>query len=225
MRSKLTLLFSVTAALLAVPAAFAHEPGEKSLPGYESKVLSVTPALAGLKVAVVEGDDELELRNGTGKTIVIYGYNHEPYLRFGPGGIFENRHSPAAYLNEDRFGKTKIPAGVSAKAQPKWLKVGSGSTYSWHDHRIHWMSPIPPPSVQKDKGKTAHIFDWKVEANAAGKPIAIAGTLDYVPPADSGTSTAVKALIAAGAGLVLAAVAFVALRLRRRPATTAPSLE
>jgi hypothetical protein len=224
MHSKLTLLFIAATALLAAPAAFAHEPGEKSLPGYLSKVLSVTPAMPGLEVSVAEGDAELELVNGTGKTIMIYGYNHEPYLRFAPNGVFANQSSPATFLNEDRFGKTKVPAHASAKAAPKWLKVAKGSTYSWHDHRIHWMSPIAPPAVQKNKGKETHIFDWKVEAAAGGKPIAIAGTLDYVPPPGEGISTAVKALIGLAAVAALAAVAFVALRLRRRPEPAA-SLE
>ena len=224
MRPNLALLLAAAAALVAVPAASAHGPGEKPIPGYSSKVLSVSPAVPGLEVDVEKGDDELELVNGTGKTILVYGYAHEPYLRIGPNGVFENAMSPAAYLNQDRFGKTKLPANVSPKATPKWRRVASGATFSWHDHRIHWMSPLPPPAVQKDKGKARHIFDWKVEAAADGKPIAISGTLDWVPPADEGTSTTTKALVGVGAAAALAALAFLALRLRRRPAA-APSIE
>ena len=166
---------------------------------------------------MVEGDERLELVNKSGKTLLVYGYAHEPYLRFDPNGVFENVLSPATYLNEDRYGTTKLPAKASPEAAPKWRRVAAGSTYSWHDHRIHWMSPVLPPSVQKDKGKPSHIFDWKVEATAEGKPIAISGTLDWVPPAGKGTSAGVKALIAVGVAAALALLGFLGLRLRRRP--------
>src|SRR5919197_5470506 len=156
MRSNLALLLVVAAALVAVPAALAHGPGEKPVPGYSSKVLSISPALPGLKASVEDGDEELELVNGTGKTILVYGYAHEPYLRIGPNGVFENQLSPATYLNQDRYAKTKLPANASPKAAPKWRRVAGGSTYRWHDHRIHWMSTVPPPAVQKDKSKATH---------------------------------------------------------------------
>jgi hypothetical protein len=224
MRPNLVPLLAAAAALVAVPTALAHGPGEKAVPGYSSKVLSISPAMPGLQASVEDGDEELELVNSTGKTILVYGYAHEPYLRIGPNGIFENRLSPATYLNQDRFGKTKLPAHVSPKAAPQWRRVASGTTYSWHDHRIHWMSPIPPPAVQKDKGKPSHIFDWKVQATADGKPIAISGTLDWVPPAGKGMSATVKALIGVGAAAALAVLAFLGVRLRRRPAAS-PSIE
>jgi hypothetical protein len=220
---KLALLLAASAALLAVPSALAHGPGEKAQPGYQSKVLSISPSLAGLEATVEEGDERLELVNGSGETILVYGYAHEPYLRFDPKGVFENQLSPAAYLNDDRYGTAKLPAGVSPKASPKWRRVARGRTYSWHDHRIHWMSPTPPPVVQKDKGRSSHIFDWKVEVAANGKPIAIAGTLDWVPPADKGISTTVKALIGLGAAAVVALLALLVVRMRRRP-RAAPSM-
>jgi hypothetical protein len=201
------------AALLLASAAAAHE-GE-SPPGYESKVTSISPAMGGINAAVVEGDDEIELVNGTGKTVIIYGYNKEPYLRFDAKGVFENQRSPAAFLNDDRFGKSAVPKDATADAAPLWLRVAAGKSFSWHDHRIHWMSPIDPPTVKADKGKAHHIFDWKVQAAVAGEPLTIAGTLDYSPPPGGGVSTALVAAIAAGAAAVVGVAAVVLLRRRR----------
>ena len=49
------------------------------------RVTAVTPKLAGLTVQVLQGDDQLQLRNDTGQELVIEGYDGEPYLRFAAG--------------------------------------------------------------------------------------------------------------------------------------------
>jgi len=218
MTMRLPLLLAAIAALAFVPAAAAHAPGEKSPEGYSSKVTSVSPKLGGITVAVVEGDDELELQNTTGKTVIVYGYDKEPYLRFDAKGVYENQHSPAAFLNDDRFGKTAVPKDASGEAVPEWLRVSGGTSFSWHDHRIHWMSPIPPDPVRKDKNSEHHIYDWTVRASVDGKPLTIAGTLDYLPPESGGMSTGLIAGIGAGTAAVLAAAAAVLVRRRRAPA-------
>jgi LPXTG-motif cell wall-anchored protein len=211
--TRIALLAVSGAALCLAPLAAAHGD-ENSLPGYLSKVTSVSPSVDGLTAEIIENDSEVELTNGTGKTIVVYGYEHEPYLRFGPGGVFENMRSPAAFLNEDRFGKTKPPAHASATAPPQWRRVASGTSFGWHDHRIHWMSPIPPPAVKADESKAHHVFDWKIEAAVAGKPIAINGTLDYAPPGGSGSNTML--FVGGGAAVLLVAAGGFLLWRRRR---------
>jgi hypothetical protein len=212
--TRIVLLAAAAAALCVAPLAAAHGD-EDSLPGYQSKVTSVSPTVSGLTAEIVESDSEVELTNGTGKTIVVYGYEHEPYLRFGPNGVFENRRSPAAFLNEDRFGKTKPPATASAKAPPRWERVAGGTSFGWHDHRIHWMSPIPPPAVKADESKPHHVFDWKIDAAVAGKPFAINGTLDYAPPGDDGGSSTML-VVGGGAAVLLAAAGGVFVWRRRR---------
>ena len=59
---------------------------------------------------VVDGDDAIELRNATGKNILVPGYENEPYLRFLVNGRVEvNVNSPAKYLNEERYGGVTVP--------------------------------------------------------------------------------------------------------------------
>jgi hypothetical protein len=48
------------------------------------------------------------------------------------------------------------------------------------------MSTIPPPAVRADPKKRHHVFDWTVPATFRGAPLAIEGSLDYVPPKGSG---------------------------------------
>jgi hypothetical protein len=51
-------------------------------------------------------------------SIVIRGYEGEPYLRFSPRGVFQNVRSPAAYLNRSRFPRGDAPASADPAAPP-----------------------------------------------------------------------------------------------------------
>jgi hypothetical protein len=175
---------ALLAALVACPAAAAH--GDGAARGYTSSVQAITPRLDGLTVQVLQGDDQLHLRNDTGRELVIEGYDGEPYLRFDAGGgVYRNANSPASYLNEERFGAVDVPASASKTATPRWERVARGSAFEWHDHRIHWMSTIDPPKVRQAKDQPHHVFDWNVPGRVAGEPLAIRGTLDYQPPPKS----------------------------------------
>jgi hypothetical protein len=174
------LAAAVLAALVVCAAAAAHGGGGAL--GFRSKVTAVTPSATGLDVEVVDYDDRLDLRNDTGKLLVILGYENEPYLAFRDGHVYRNTHSPATYLNDDRFGQVELPAQANPKAAPDWQEVATHEEYDWHDHRIHWMSHTLPPKVQADKDQRHHVFDWTVPARLDGKPLTIAGRLDYQPP-------------------------------------------
>ena len=132
---------------------------------------------------VLQGDDQLDLRNDTGRELVIEGYEGEPYLRFDAGGgVFRNANSPATYLNQERYGGVDVPKTASKTATPSWERVSRGKAYNWHDHRIHWMSTIDPAKVRQAKDQPHHVFDWTVPGTAGGERLAINGSLDYKPP-------------------------------------------
>jgi hypothetical protein len=171
------------AAILAPPVA-AHGDGEAR--GFRSTVTSVMPAVSGLSVLVLDGDDRLRLANRSNRTVEIEGYDGEPYLRFTPDGVFRNAKSAATYLNDERYGGVKVPADVGPKAEPVWQQVGRGRTYEWHDHRIHWMSTIDPPAVRNAPDRPHRVFAWKVPGTVDGEPLVIAGRLDYEPPPENG---------------------------------------
>ena len=118
--------------------------------------------MPGLSLEVLEFADRLLLTNHTGKTVTIYGYQGEPYARVLANGTAEqNTRSPATYLNTSFYGNVTVPASASPSAPPHWVVVDRTGQFEWHDHRIHWMSPLTPPQV-KDKSKRTLIFDWQV---------------------------------------------------------------
>jgi hypothetical protein len=111
----------VVAALAAVvmcPAAAAHGGGGAR--GFTSTVTSIQPAMPGIDVSILDSDDRVALRNRTGETIVVPGYDGEPYLRFTPDAVYRNERSPATYLNDERYGTVDVPARADAKAAPEW---------------------------------------------------------------------------------------------------------
>jgi hypothetical protein len=177
---KRTLLAGALAALLVAPAAAAHGGGGAL--GFESTVTSIRPAVTGLTVTVLDSDDRLQLSNETGKPLIVVGYQGEPYLAFRNGRVYRNAHSPATYVNDDRFGQAPLPSDADPHATPEWKEVAPRERYDWHDHRIHWMSRTLPPKVRAAKNKAQHVFDWKVPTTLDGKRVTIAGSLDYRPP-------------------------------------------
>jgi hypothetical protein len=183
---------------------------------YRSNITSIAPRTPGLSLEVLEFADRLVLRNHTGTKVTVYGYEGEPYARVLADGTVEvNTSSPAYYLNQNFYGQVTVPASASPHAAPKWTVVDRTSEFEWHDHRIHWMSPVPPAQV-KDKGRRTKIFAWQVPIQVGAQMGAVDGELFWVP--QEGTRTPVAAIVALVA-IVLTGLAFVLFVRRRRRGT------
>ena len=174
------------------------------------------PQVAGLTARVLDRDDRIELTNETGRQVVVVGYQGERYLEFRRSGVYENANSPAKYLNQDRYGRTTTPPNARSGAPPVWAIVATTNTYSWHDHRIHWMSPIPPPAAQREPDKRHVVFDWRVPLRVGSQRVTIAGTLEYVPRPEE--SRLWLWLLVGAAATVASGGLLVTLVLRRRRA-------
>jgi hypothetical protein len=183
---KRTAILLIVTTLLPASAAQAH-PGSK-LTGYVSTVSAVVPNVHGVNAFVLGGDDRLRISNYSGKTLVILGYEGEPYLRFDRSGVYANTRSPAAHLNRFRRPRPLTPGVADPSAPPRWRKVAPGATYEWHDHRIHWTGHQPPPGVRAHPDRIQRIFTWRVPGRADGARFAITGFLGYAPA--PGTKTA-----------------------------------
>jgi hypothetical protein len=173
---------TVTVTVSAEPAA-AHSVGGVETSNFETRVKAVTPQVRGLTVSVVDLGNELELDNETGEDVVVPGYQGEPYLIVGPRGIFENRRSPATFLNRTRDGKSRVPSSANPAAPPEWRRVASGTTARWHDHRAHWMGTDDPEQVARDPGSRHVIERWRIDLRRGTDPdvVTVSGTLIWVP--------------------------------------------
>lgn len=204
---------------VALPGAAAAHPGS-ALTGYVSTVSALEPNVLGVNALVLAGDDRLRISNYSGKTVVILGYQGEPYLRFEKTGVFANMLSPAAHLNRFRLPRPLEPGVADASAKPRWRRVAQGVTYEWHDHRIHWTGKEPPRGVQEHPDRIQRIFTWRIPGRADGRRFAISGFLGYAPERaaqeDDGGNTAWLLVAGLGAAALLAVIGVGARRARRR---------
>ena len=171
-------LLAAFSVILSPAVASAHQ-GDSN---YRSEITSITPAGAaeGLQMEVQNFDDHVELVNRTGKTVVIKGYDGEPYVRISADGLVEvNLNSPSHYLNEDRYADVELPARADAEAEPEWQEVDETGRYIWHDHRSHYMG-VGIPSQVKDESKEQVVFDYSIPVEVDGTPVEAAGTLTWV---------------------------------------------
>ena len=86
-----------------MPSVAGAHGGATSGTNYESNVLT-TPA--GIAARMVGGDDRLMITRTTPATVIVLGYNGEPYLRLDLRGVWQNERSPAVALNDVRIPPT-----------------------------------------------------------------------------------------------------------------------
>ncbi len=192
---------------LLAPGALAH--GGNS--DFRSEFRAVAPAVPGLEVQVLNYDDRLLLINRTGKSVIVQGYEGEPYARLhGNGTVEVNRRSPSHYLNEERYGGTPVPQSASPDTPPQWSEVSRTGRFETHDHRIHWMSKGATPPQVSDKDKRTKVFDWRVPIRVGTERAALTGTLFWEPSSGGGIPAA--AIVALVALVALTIVLFVVSR-------------
>lgn len=210
----------------AQSAALAHGAGRATSSNFASEVSGLVATggspqatgqqrvadIAGLDWRVLGGDDYLRVTNTTGTQLVVLGYEREPYLRIGPDGVFENRHAPTTWLNRDRYADltgVEVPDDVDASAAPDWVRVSTGTSYAWFDHRTQWMNRDERPEPVAAAPDRSHpLRDWVVAFELGGRALGVAGQLRWVP---SGPAWPWPLL-----GLGLTALPLAGLALRRR---------
>jgi hypothetical protein len=170
----LVALLAALAVGLAAGPALAQGPQS---PDYVSQVRRVVPGVPGLEVRMLGGDGRLEIRNPGHHTVVVLGYDGEPFARLLPDGSAQmNMRSPATYLNRDQSATAEVPPEADSRAAPVWAPVEGGGRLEWHDHRTHWMGVGTPPQVEVASARTK-IFDYRVPIVVDDRAVAIEGAL------------------------------------------------
>ncbi len=196
-----TICAFLALAMMIAPVSSAHQGN----PNYRSEITSIGPEglTEGIALSVKNFDDGLELVNRSGRTVMVVGYDGEPYLRFSPDGTVEvNLNSPSYYLNEDRFADVEVPERADPEAAPDWKQVDDTGVSYWHDHRSHYMGEGIPVQVTDESAET-EVFDYRIPLMVDGQKAVARGTLTWVG-AEGGTPVApfiaLGVLVVAGGG-------------------------
>ncbi|HEX5740460.1 MAG TPA: hypothetical protein VFY17_02770 [Pilimelia sp.] len=190
LRAALAGLTALLCGALAAPApARAHSDEAPGGSDVRVRVTALTPAVAGVTVTAVEAGVRLQLTNRSGRTVEVRGDAGEPFLRVGPGGVFENAASPTTHRNRTLAG-APVPADADAAAPPRWRRVADGRTARWHDSRARWPEGVPAGGPARP---------WSLPLTVDGAPVALTGTVQALTP-PAGPAWWLAALV--GTGLV-----------------------
>ncbi|MCB1256326.1 MAG: hypothetical protein KDB26_04430 [Microthrixaceae bacterium] len=152
------------------PSASADGAGPTN---YESRIDSIKPTVKGVRIEVLGSEAFLQVSAEPGVRVQIPGYDGEPYLRIdADGSVWQNRNSPAKYVNTSRSGRTTLPTDLGDGNDPKWEKVSDDGTVAWHDHRIHWMTNETPAA-----DANGFVQEWEVPITVDGTEVLVTGSL------------------------------------------------
>ena len=127
-------------------------------------------------------DPEMRMFANGGK-VAKFGFAVNNRKKNASTGVWENVKSPAHYLNRDRYATTTPPADANKSATPEWVKLADGNTAVWHDHRTHWMSPVPPPAIEANRGVEQTVpGDHHLALTVDGRPVSALVSIVWIPP-------------------------------------------
>lgn len=193
--------------LVAAPPAGAHSTSGAPASDFSTQMRGIRPPAPGVEARIDPDGERISLTvTAPRTTVVVSGYSDEPYLRIGPAGVFENRSSPAVRLNRTRVPTGRAPEGPIRA--PRWVRISTGNTAQWHDHRTHWMGGATPAVVRRDPDRGHVVGHWRIPLRVDGRATGIDGVIRWDPP----PTTWAWWLVALGIGAVVILAARVATR-------------
>lgn len=166
----------------------------------DSRIVA-TPDLPGVTWRLYDAGLWLEVTVTGDTEVVVLGYDDEPYLRVGPDGAFQNRNSPATYLNRDRYGDVAVPPRADATADPDWERVATRPVVAWQDHRTHWMERDAPAVGSPNQELVLGV--WSVPVMHGDQVHHLTGELWWVPSPAPWPAILISLLVLAPAAILV----------------------
>lgn len=126
---------------------------------------------AGLRAKVVDGDSRLWLQVPSGESVVVLDYDGARYLRFDNGRVWANQNSQMYYFNETP--PQTPPLSLRRTTAAKWVPVGGGNSYEWHDGRLQALA------VESVAPGASYVGVWRIPLLVNGRHTVVSGTLRY----------------------------------------------
>jgi hypothetical protein len=161
---------SLGVAALAPASADAHGAINPVASSYLARIASAPP---GFSAHVVDGDLQLWLQVPRHESVRVLDYRGAPYLRFDDGHIWANQNSQMYYYNQ--IPAANPPARLGRATPPRWIAVGDGYSYEWHDGRLHALALEANPSG------SSYLGAWRIPLVLDGRRLAVSGTLWFRP--------------------------------------------
>jgi hypothetical protein len=166
-RRRLLLVVAVIVALGAPAEARAHGTAQVNALDFVARITSVGRSPDAIHAAVIDGGRRFSLRVSGSHTVVVLGYEGEPFLRFSSAGVDVNDRSATAGIV--KIASRGSEPALDPRAPPRWSLRSSTNRYAWHDHRLG-----PKPGRAYGRGNVA---GWAIPIVVDGSRERITGRL------------------------------------------------
>jgi hypothetical protein len=141
------LLVALAAVVVVAPPAGADSLGGAEPSNYQTRVLAVRPALAGVTVEVVDAGTRLRLHNASPGEVVVLDDTAQPWLRVGPGRSVTWHDHRAHWEAEEPPAQVGRSPATAQVAVPRWtIELRTGRRHANVIGEVRWVpgpSPLP----------------------------------------------------------------------------------
>lgn len=183
-RAGLLAVLATGLAAVVVPATAAAHGSDATL---VPMVTAVRPALPDeVLVQVRTGfSEQIVVANPTSVVLTFLDPDGLPFLQLSSAGVFGNFTAPYfhATVNPPDV-PPRIPDTARPGAEPRWLQISEGDTWSWFDRRLHPFVPgQEPPGGRSGEGRLerAVVAQWQVGMRYGEQPVTLSGVLERRP--------------------------------------------
>ncbi len=145
-------------AILCVLAVFSPSPADAhGIGGLEpsktnATIKSIVPPSNDFTLESIENGERVRLSQTGNKNIYVLGVDGEKYIRINTDGTFINQKSATRLINQststsksiDQLMKEYKTTSADPNEEPDWKHISDSRSYSWHDHRTHYMGSVTP---------------------------------------------------------------------------------
>jgi hypothetical protein len=150
---------------------------------WSARLTSPSEIAPGVRVTLLPGRAPgLLVHNQTGRTLLVFGVDGEPFLRIGPQSVEANLRSrtweQSARSASTPSAETQGAAG-EASGQPVWKRVASVPRFGWIEPRA-LLTSAPPATG--DSALPAPV-PWSVPMRLGDRPLRVTGVVSWTPQA------------------------------------------
>jgi hypothetical protein len=172
-----------TGSSVGLPGLVAPAAAHSVDPRIVTVIDSVVPPLPADVVVQAQAGvaTQLVVANPTATLLVVAARGGEDFLRISSAGVEANLESPEFYATSNPVGSSAAtPQRVregGGKGAPRFVRIGSTSSWGWYDHRLHPADLAAPA----DATRPARLGDFTVPLRYGDTAVEVRGHVEFRP--------------------------------------------
>jgi hypothetical protein len=155
---------------VALSGRFRSAPTEAG--AFRARLTSPSEIAPGVRVTLLPGRAPgLLVENASGRALIVFGAEGEPFLRIASEGVDANLASPT-WQASARSASAAVPA-EGASGAPAWQRVASVPRFGWIEPRA--LVTRAPPEGGGD------VLEWRVPMRLGDESVVVTGVVAWKP--------------------------------------------